>query len=315
MTPGAKSFVVSTGVAAGLLAATSVHAQSTTPVIGVETIKLANGGDVPLLRSAIEEQFIKSKRFRLMEEGDRNAWDKTLDMCGGRSGVVWRQGKCRPGKVVLPDYHISASVSSFSEGRQVSANGAKFLEKAAGVDLGGSNTCISREPTLSVTIRVVSRSNQEVIAGDSFNLKGKKVQSCSGGEPDASGSIADIVRTIGQSVANKVIFAAYPLELLDIQPGNRLMLSYGEGLVKVGDQFDIYRKEGTVKDSQGNVRDRVYPIGTVEVTSITPTSAMARQLCSIGGVAPLANDALRQPAKGQRFVRPASGKALPGECK
>ncbi|WP_448658721.1 hypothetical protein ACPVPU_14705 [Sphingomonas sp. CJ99] len=304
MSVGGQGLVAWMAALAMLGCATPVSAQTAKPVIGVESVK---GGEqeVPNLRTMIETSIINTNRFTVMNAGQVEVLEKSETLCG--TGMIWERGKCVRGSVKLPDYRISAQVTSVGINRSNGVNLISILAKDA-------PPCIIQEPYLSVDIRVTTSANQ-IQAGEAITLKGPKVTACDGSEPNARSAFDSLLRSIAERITQKLVLTSYPIELIDLQPGNRMMLTYGEDVLAQKQQVVVLRKGPVRTDSQGRQFPTEIQVGVAEVVTLSPSSSIAQLICTYGGGEPAIGDIARLAPAKLRAQRPAKGSTLPGECR
>lgn len=300
--------------AAALFATGAALAQTqpVKPVVAVESVKGGNqeNGD---LRTMIETAILNTNRFTVMDRRQSDLLEKSRALCA--TGQIWRASGCVPGKITLPDYIISAAITTavlepapynvFNRGEDILSGKVNCVDSA---------TMKAVRPRLAIDIRVTSATSQ-ITAGESFNDRGDRVVTCDGAALDPAASFGGLMRKVSDGITQKLVLTSFPMEIIDVQPLNRVMLTYGEDVLAAKQQVAVFRKGPTRKDSSGRVFTTEIQVGTAQVLTLAPDSSIAELLCTSGGNAPQIGDLARPlTTTTARRQKPPKGATLPGPC-
>lgn len=284
---------------AGLGAPQLARAQTVKPVVAVESVQGPSGTEVPTLRTMIETAILATNRFTVMNSSEYDSMRASQGRC--ESGMVMaRNGKCQKGQFVDPDYRISATVTSAGITRSIN----KMIYE-----------CNYAQAYISIDIRITDKSTGQIKSSGQIDIKGKNNSNCGRDAAPVEASLDDVVRPAADAIAARLVFASFPVEVLQMQSPTRVVLSYGQGVLQMKTKYDVFAPSETLKDSRGNSYQVDRKVGTVEIISVAPGTSVGEVICTVAGAVPqvgfTARPALDPKAK---RVKAAKGQTVPGEC-
>lgn len=279
--------------------ASPAEAQNAKPIVAVESVQGPMGNQVPTLRTMIESAILATDRFTVMDSTQYDALRAGQERCA--SGMVTaRDGKCQRGQFVDPDYRIAATVT---------AAGITFEDNVLLLE------CHSAQAYVSIDIRITDKSTGQIKSSGQIDIKGKEKSNCGKNSSRPDASIDEVVRPAADAIAAKLVFASFPVEVLAMQGPTRMVLSYGQDVLKLGAKYDVFAPSQTVKDSRGNSYVVDNKVGTIEIVSASPSTSIADMICTVGGATAQVGYTARPAANPKaKRVKPAKGQTLPGAC-
>lgn len=253
------------------------------PLIGIVRITY-NNQQLDNLRMMIESALIATNRFRVISVSQAEL-DSRLDL---------QNNPNRSARGVGP------------------AAGVDFFVQGMVTNYGTSNkslfplSCVQSIATLSLDLRVIDMKTMEYMAGPHMDKKANGPVVCGETATSQAPDAASMFRPIADEIASNVVFLINPISVVAMMPNGNIILNYGDGVLKVGEQMEI-KQVDYIQTSTG--RERVEtPVGQIEVTSLSPRTSIAKLVR--GCAAAVGHVAVRTAAK----VRPMSERDRQRQC-
>lgn len=265
------------------------------PVIAVKNIQYGRHGElkktVPAsfdetgLMAALERALGDTKKFRVATR-DVDKLKALREEQAFSSSSASAGNAAHEGELLASDYVVIPTLIDFKFGRQhrdMPNLAGKYFRKDYG----------RIEMQTEVLDSSTGQSVGSYLLEDSFSTK-EDIVNGKGGAPDRS-RFLDMANVIGQSFADNLIAAVFPMKVIGISNGQIYINRGAEGGLAKGDVLDVFRVGDALTDpdtgqSLGVIEDR---LGKLKIVDIKPKVAIAEPVSLTGEVVKL--DIVRKP--------------------
>lgn len=286
--------VVSVGLASGAFAQ-EVPVTPRTMGRAVVAVQLfedqANSGQAAAFREMVETAVTQTNRFRLIT---RNETGLNVERRSQRNGQLTN----RAGSATTEgaQYIVSGTITTASTESRQNTFGTlarQFGEQAVlGRRTGAVNDCRSVRVTLSIDVRIQDVRTGENNRATSVDERLDSAQECSG-QGGGQVNLGILLRSAARRVANLLVTAAYPMQIMAVQPDGTIILNYGDPFLTPGMVLNLYGPASRFVDPATGEERLVDGsiLGQIRVVEATQTYSRAQPVHrltvppQVGGVA------------------------------
>lgn len=286
--------VISIGFATSAMAQDAPVAPRTQgrAVVAVQVFEdQANSGQAAAFREMVETAVTQTNRFHLITRNttgvDRERRDQRNGRLTNRAGTATTEGA---------QYIVSGAITVASvENRQdiLGTVWRQTAERAAtGLNSGAVNDCRRVRVTLSIDVRIQDLRTGENNRATSVDERLDSATECSG-QGGGQVNLGILLRNAARRVANVLVTAAYPMQIMAVQQDGTIILNYGDPFLTRGMVLNLYGPASRLVDPATG-EDRFVDgevLGQVRVVEATQTYARAQPVRrlrvppQVGGVA------------------------------
>lgn len=273
----------------GLAAADPALAQQAAaprkPVVAVTAFKdQGRSGQAEALRTMIQTAVTETGKFRIIER-DFEQLDAEQELA--RAGRVTTNRPGRSGGYEGVDYIIYGTITAASGGRQsdIAANaGIGMIRAMTGLSIPAGD-CNRMATSLAVDIKIVNAVTGEIAFAQQVTRRAESAVSCGG---DANLDLPAVMRDIANQIAAKLTLTMYPVKVAGVQPDGIFVLTYGEGVLRVGDVLGVYMDGPGIVDPDTKVvlTRSSSEIGRIRVREVQTRFSMAEPLTAFAAPPP-----------------------------
>ncbi|NBC37594.1 hypothetical protein GTZ99_13650 [Novosphingobium sp. FSY-8] len=241
----------------------------------------AGSGQSAALTQMILTAIAGTQKFTTLERGQMN--QLLQEQARAKSGLVTSRTPGKTGGFQGADYLIYGTITTLSASKQ--SDFGATLGLALGASMvgarGPTTNCYGGKVTLSIDIRITDGATGQIRYVKRIDEMQKAGTLCGEGVPQVNATA--LLRTAADKIASGLVTSVYPMMVAAAQGDGTIIINYGEGTVKMGDQLSVFKPGMDVVDPATGARlgSTEEVMGIVQVTDVQTSFSKANPVAGL----------------------------------
>lgn len=240
------------------------------PIIAVARMQDPNASrQAANLAVMLETAFVNTGNFRVFE---RDFAELNLEQDLANNGTITSNRSGQRGGFEGADFLIYGVITTWQV-EQRGDGATSFLRDLVRDPNARESDCRNMRVRMAVDLRITDTSSGEIRFTESLDGEAESGTVCTS---QAQVDYAGLFRSAAQQLANELSVQMYPIEVAAVQSDGRMVLTYGEGIVNVGDYLMVYQRGPEVFAANGrSLGHEEYELGAIRIESVQEGSSRA----------------------------------------